>query len=334
MADLSKLYFISFGFALLGLTAVLMLGLLPALLAGLLVYQLVDFGAESLARYGIRRNIGRMFLLFLVSVVVVFSISLLVIMLASYVTDGPESLVVLLQKMADVVDTGKNYLPLWVQEYVPSNMNEVQTAYSEWLRKNAGNLSAIGGDIGIFLIHIIIGMIIGGMIALHHDIRGERGIFAQALGERIEQISQAFRRIVFSQVRISALNTVLTGIFLVLVMPLLGHPLPLTKVMIAVTFVAGLLPVIGNLISNSVIFLIALSVSPIAAVVSLTYLIVIHKLEYFVNARIIGSQIEARAWELLIAMLVMESAFGLAGVVAAPIYYAYIKGELSSRRLI
>jgi hypothetical protein len=33
-------------------------------------------------------------------------------------------------------------------------------------------------------------------------------------------------------------------------------------------------------------------------------------------------------------MLVMESAFGLAGVVAAPIYYAYIKGELSSRRLI
>jgi predicted PurR-regulated permease PerM len=98
MADLSKLYFISFGFALLGLTAVLMLGLLPALLAGLLVYQLVDFGAESLARYGIRRNIGRMFLLFLVSVVVVFSISLLVIMLASYVTDGPESLVVCCKK--------------------------------------------------------------------------------------------------------------------------------------------------------------------------------------------------------------------------------------------
>ncbi len=334
MADLSKLYFISFGFALFGLSAVLLLGLLPALLAGLLVYQLVDFGAESLAHYGIRQNIGRMLLLFLVSVVVVFSISISVIMLASYVTDGPESLVVLLQKMADVVDTGRNYLPLWIQEYIPSNMNEVQTASSEWLRKNAGNLSAIGGGIGIFLIHIIIGMIIGGMIALHHDIRGERGIFAQALGERIGQISQAFRLIVFYQVRISVLNTTLTGIFLVLVMTLLVHPLPLTKVMIAVTFVAGLLPVIGNLISNSVIFLIALSVSPIAAAISLAYLIIIHKLEYFVNARIIGSQIEARAWELLIAMLVMESAFGLAGVVAAPIYYAYIKGELSSRRLI
>ena len=45
------------------------------------------------------------------------------------------------------------------------------------------------------------------------------------------------------------------------------------------------------------------------AVASLVYLVVIHKLEYFLNARIIGSHINARAWELLIAMLVMEAAF-------------------------
>lgn len=334
MADLSKLYFVSFGFSLLGLGAVLLLGLLPALLSGLLIYQLVESGAGFLARYGVKQSAGRILSLSLVSVILLFLVSLLVVVLASYVTDGPESLAVLMQKMADVVDTGKNYLPVWAQEYVPSNLGELQAASSEWLRKNAGHLSVVGGDIGIFLIHVIIGVIIGGMIGLHHEIRGERGVFAQALGERVEQVSQAFRRIVFSQVRISALNTTLTGIFLVLVMPLLDHPLPLTKVMIAVTFVAGLLPIIGNLISNAVIFLIALSVSPLAAVLALGYLVVIHKLEYFVNARIIGSQIEARAWELLIAMLVMESAFGLAGVVAAPIYYAYIKSELSSRRLI
>jgi hypothetical protein len=32
---------------------------------------------------------------------------------------------------------------------------------------------------------------------------------------------------------------------------------------------------------------------------------VIHKLEYFLNARIVGIQINARAWELLIAMLLI-----------------------------
>jgi predicted PurR-regulated permease PerM len=53
-----------------------------------------------------------------------------------------------------------------------------------------------------------------------------------------------------------------------------------------------------------------------------------------VNARIIGSRIQARAWELLIVMLVMEAAFGLQGVIAAPVYYAYLKKELSDQGLI
>ena len=61
---------------------------------------------------------------------------------------------------------------------------------------------------------------------------------------------------------------------------------------------------------------------------------VIHKLEYFVNARIVGTQIRARAWELLLAMLVMEAAFGIPGLIAAPIYYAYLKDELASRGLL
>ena len=42
----------------------------------------------------------------------------------------------------------------------------------------------------------------------------------------------------------------------------------------------------------------------------------------------------AHAWELLIAMLAMEAAFGVPGLVAAPIYYAYLKDELVSQRQI
>jgi len=61
---------------------------------------------------------------------------------------------------------------------------------------------------------------------------------------------------------------------------------------------------------------------------------VIHKLEYFLNAKIVGSRINASAWELLLAMLIMEAAFGLPGLVAAPVYYAYLKDELSARGLI
>ena len=70
------------------------------------------------------------------------------------------------------------------------------------------------------------------------------------------------------------------------------------------------------------------------AAASLVFLIVIHKAEYFLNARIIGSRIHAAAWELLIAMITMEAIFGMAGVISAPIYYAYLKQELKRKGLI
>ena len=148
------------------------------------------------------------------------------------------------------------------------------------------------------------------------------------------RFADAFRRIVFAQVKISAINSVFTGIFLLVILPIFHDRLPLSKTLVLVTFIVGLLPVIGNLVSNTIIVAVALSVSFPAAVMALVFLILIHKLEYFLNARIVGGQIEARTWELLVAMLVMEAAFGLQGVIAAPIFYAYIKRELIYLRMV
>ena len=138
----------------------------------------------------------------------------------------------------------------------------------------------------------------------------------------------------FAQVRISALNTGLTALYLFVILPMFGAHLPFVKTMIVVTFFVGLLPVVGNLVSNMIIVVVSLSGSLSAAIASLVFLVIIHKLEYFLNARIVGAQIHARACELLLAMLVMEAAFGIVGVIAAPIYYAYLKDELVSRGLI
>ena len=116
--------------------------------------------------------------------------------------------------------------------------------------------------------------------------------------------------------------------------PRMGSLFRMSAVMTVSTVVAGLLPILGNLISNTVIFIVSFSQSPLVALVSLAYLVIIHKLEYFLNARIIGSHIRARAWELLLAMLIMEAGFGIPGLIAAPIYYAYMKSELRERGLI
>jgi predicted PurR-regulated permease PerM len=319
----------------LGLFLVLWLGLLPALLSGLLIYNLVIFGARRMADVGILPYAAKIILLVLITLLVVAGLAVGGVMFASYITEGRESLAQLFQRMADVVITGSSYLPAWTHVYLPANIEEWQLAAAEWLRGNARYFSVIGADAVVTFVHLIVGMVIGGMVAMHPAMpSSRRAPLAHAMSERVEYLGLAFRRIVFSQVRISALNTFLTGIFLAFIMPLLGYELPLVKTMIAVTFIVGLMPIIGNLISNTVIFLIALSVAPVAAIVALLYLVVIHKLEYFVNARIIGGQIRARAWEILLSLLVMEAAFGIAGLVAAPIYYAYLKDELAARKLI
>ena len=117
-------------------------------------------------------------------------------------------------------------------------------------------------------------------------------------------------------------------------MPHFGFTLPYNKTLVVVTFFAGLLPVIGNLISNSLITVIGIGVSFKVAIAALLFLVAVHKLEYFINAKIVGSKIHAAAWELLLALLIMESLFGITGLLIAPILYAYIKSELLLAKLI
>jgi predicted PurR-regulated permease PerM len=334
--DSEKIALVSLVLAFAALIAVFPLGLLSALLAGLLVYNIIVFGAKSLCRNGVMpsNKIAKILLFVTISVIVIASLSAGVVFLVSFISDGQESIVSLIKQMADVVVTVRKSMPEWLQEYLPANIEGWQAGLHEWLLSNARYLSVFGRDAGMFLVHVLFGMIIGGMAALQSSDLSNRAPLTEALKARANCLCLAFRRVIFSQIRISALNTLLTAIFLAGIMPAVGIHLPFVKTMVLVTFIVGLLPIIGNIISNTVIVLISLGVSPLAAVVALIYLILIHKLEYFVNAKIIGSQISAHAWEVLLAMLVMDAAFGLPGVVAAPIYYAYIKSELADRNLI
>lgn len=95
--------------------------------------------------------------------------------------------------------------------------------------------------------------------------------------------------------------------------------------------IAELPRVLGNLVSNAMIVVVSLTQSVAIAGLSLFWLVIIHKLEYFLNAHIAGNRIRARAWELLIAMLTLEAMFGLAGLVSTPVIYAQAKAVLMKR---
>jgi len=319
----------------LGLFFVLYLHLLAALIGGLAVYELVHILARRLPFISARRSTGKLIAVGLLAVLIVAVLTVSVGGIVAFLRGDHSSLPALLAKMADVLDTSRSQLPAWLAAQIPDNIDDLKNQGVLWLREHAGEVQRFGADIGRVLVHALIGMVIGAMVSLHEARpSANRAPLALALTERASRLGDAFRRIVFAQVRISALNTVLTALYLLVVLPLLGNRLPLTKTLILTAFLAGMLPVIGNLISNTAIVVVSLSQSLGVAVGSLVFLAVIHKLEYFLNARIVGGEIKASAWELLLAMLFMESAFGIAGVIAAPIYYAYLKDELSARGLI
>jgi len=317
------------------LLLVLFLRLLPAFLAGLLIFEMVGLLAPRLRIVRIRRKQGKLVAVGLLALGVILLLTLIAFAIIAFVRSETGSVPILLQKMADVIDRWRTVLPASVVESLPEGVDELRSLVVTALREHAGALQHAGAEAGRILAHILVGLAIGVLAALHEVRGGEPiGPLAQALLERVRRLGGAFRRVVFAQVRISALNTVLTALYLLGILPIAGVHLPLAKTMIAVTFLVGLLPVLGNLVSNTIIVVLGLSVSLPVAAGSLVFLVVIHKLEYFLNAHIVGASVNAHAWELLLAMLVLEAAFGLPGLVAAPVYYAYLKDELMSGKLV
>ena len=324
----------SWTMAILGMLFVLHFRLLPALIAGMMVYELARAFIPVFSSHlsTSRARGGAVFLVILLAVGIAAAVVFSVI---AYLKSEGGSLPVLLAKMADILQSSRAQLPHWLADYLPADTKAISNNLSAWLREHATELQRIGKETGHVLAHILIGMIVGAIISLNEIFStNHHGPLAKALAERVFCLGEAFRRIVFAQVRISAINTALTALYLAVALPIFGISLPLTKTMIVVTFVVGMLPVLGNLFSNTVIFIISLAHSPFVAISSLSFLVLIHKLEYFLNARIVGSHINAKAWELLTAMVVMESAFGLAGLVAAPFCYAWLKDELKQRNLL
>ena len=318
-----------------GLILVLQLHLLPILLAGMLMVQLVHLLAPHFVIGKLDHTWSK---ILVVSLIILAVLGVLAGATAGVIvylrTEG--GLAGLLTKMAEIIENSRELLPAWAGAWLPQgDESMIRASLVEWLRTHALEIRKYGGNAGHVLLYILIGFIIGSFIALREAAPAHAlAPLALAMCERVTRLAEAFRRVVFAQIRISALNAMLTAIYLIIVLPALGVNLPFTKTMVIVTFIVGLLPVLGNLISNTVIVIISLSHSVQVAIGSLVFLVLIHKLEYFVNARIIGGQIKARAWELLIAMIAMEAAFGVQGVIAAPIYYAYVKKELSDRGLI
>jgi predicted PurR-regulated permease PerM len=150
---------------------------------------------------------------------------------------------------------------------------------------------------------------------------------AVQITERFAIFYESFATVMGAQIVISAINTVLTATFL------FWNDFPYAKVLVGVTFLCGLLPIVGNIISNTLIVGVGFTISPKMALAALIFLIVLHKTEYFLNSKIIGDRIQNPMWLTLIGLVLGEKLMGIPGMILAPVILHYIKVEAKRSRV-
>ncbi|MFC0140377.1 AI-2E family transporter [Erwinia mallotivora] len=318
----------------LALFAIFPLRLLPCFLAGFIVYETILALTPWVEKW-VKGPMARWIIIFFLTMVVVLALALGITRLIGFLLNDFQNPAAFHSAASKLLEDAQHTLSPVITRYLPADIDELQHQAMLWLREHLVVVQTFGRNAAHTFATMLIGMLLGAIISLRVSGSDKQDApLKHALLVRLGRLADSFHNVVFAQIKVSLVNTILTCGFLFGILPLFGLHFPFAKTVVVVTFIAGLLPIIGNLISNTVILLIGLSISLEAALISLVFLIAVHKLEYFINARIFGSRINAKTWEILLAMLVFESAFGLAGVVAAPLYYAYLKVELRYATLI
>lgn len=220
-----------------------------------------------------------------------------------------------------------------------SDYASLKTAALAEVKDKAANVGRYAREAVFQVVLMIIGLIVAASLFL--DTRwgttadpqssGDNAYasFVRELAAQFSSFYKSFCKVMGAQILISAINTVLTAVFL------LWNHFPYAFVIVVLTFLFGLLPIVGNLMANTLIVGVAFTIpgnGPQMALFALIFLVVIHKLEYFLNSKIVGDRIRNPMWLTLLGIVVGEKLMGIPGIMLAPIVLHYIKVEASRNK--
>ena len=241
--------------------------------------------------------------------------------------------------LPDVADTSIPSASAWAQkrqiELPFSDFESLRQVVTDALGQEAHylrNVANFASSAAAVLAFSVLGIVAAGSLFLKTGLDPHRGthrvknnlysICCDEVSTRFRDFYRSFATVMGAQIMISLINTLLTAVFL------LAVRLPHAPLLIAVTFLCGLVPIVGNLVSNTVIVFIALTVSPKLAISAFVFLVLIHKLEYFLNSKIIGDRIRNPVWLTLIALIIGEQLMGIPGLILAPVVLNYLRVEM------
>ena len=241
--------------------------------------------------------------------------------------------------LPDMADTSIPSASAWAQqrqiELPFTDFESLRVVIIDTLKQEAHylrNVAHYAGSVSAALVFSILGIVAAASLFLKTGLDPYRGTHAvknnlysiscDEVSTRFRDFYRSFATVMGAQLTISLINTMLTAIFV------LGVRLPHGPLVIAITFLCGLVPIVGNLVSNTIIVFLALTVFLKHAIGALVFLVLIHKLGSFLNSKIIGSRIRNPVWLTLIALIIGERLMGIPGLILAPVVLNYLRVEM------
>lgn len=291
----------------------------PCVLAGLVSFMIMDLTERGLRRRGAKPRFARWGALAMFAVMA----TALSWIFVAFVRVGITRLPVLLDTVLPRLTTLSTE---WGYELPVDNALELRDLVVASAKDNFASVSKTSGLLtrGFFL--VLVGVFAAAMRFLTPaDPDSGSNLFEAVRTEfsaRVRLFVRSFELVVGAQVAISTVNTALTALFLY------AMGFPFKTFLMLTTFVCGMVPIVGNVISNVAIVTAGLTVSVQLATFGLVYLVVIHKLEYILNSRIIGGSIDTPMWMTLLGLVVGEAMMGVPGILLAPALLHYARAEL------
>ncbi|MBI5202234.1 MAG: AI-2E family transporter [Elusimicrobia bacterium] len=279
----------------------------PALIAGLYAYTILDVVHRKLALKGAP---GRWLAVAVFAVVALGLSAFVVRFFRQSASTLPVIAASVLPMLSEFASEHGYPLPF-------GSLEELRELGAAALREHGGHITRVSGVLTRGFFHIAMAV----STAVLCFTSGASGLPAAG------RFMRSFELVAGAQVAISAINTAFTAAFL------LAMGFPHAPFLIPATFFLGMLPLVGNLLSNTMIVCAGLTVSPRLGLVALAFLVVIHKAEYFLNSRIVGESLKTPMWQTLLGIFVGEMILGVPGILLAPAAMHFVREELSTDRI-
>ncbi|MER3546661.1 MAG: hypothetical protein C4338_03275, partial [Rhodanobacteraceae bacterium] len=188
----------SYVIAAIALLLIMLLHLLPALIAGLIVYALVD-ALVPLLEGRISGALARQILVGVLAAIIVGLVALLIFGAIAFFRSEIGDPGTAFDRMMPLIDKARAQLPSWMSSHLPQSTEGIRVSATNLAREHSAQLQLVGKETLHVFGRILVGLILGALIALAHERSSPRhGPLQRDLSARCARLALAFRNIVFA----------------------------------------------------------------------------------------------------------------------------------------